>query len=308
MALQLFSCASMNKNANYHFKINQALVYHIDGNYKKSAHLYKKAFKLRDGYADDIFNALLNAQELQDSCIAFGYAKELAKRGACIELFNTFPIISCNKIYLSQLNFISKNSSFNSYYRDQLGLIANKDQEVREKSKYNRETYLVDSLNRIRFVTLVKQFGYPSEKEIGITCTPSYSGLNLPPQDIFLWHFAKNNWIEKGILDNAFQKGLLHPKNYIQYKGIYQKDYLEVLPELILWINDGYYTPKIDSKIKQKINRNRKRLGLPLIDIELKIIKYKITNSSRIRGDWAYSGYEMPDSIVQLKYQPFKIN
>ncbi|WP_120260946.1 hypothetical protein [Sphingobacterium detergens] len=282
--------------------VNIAENYIINGSYDSAIVSYQAAFNLHKPLAVDIYNAFLVAKESKDRFAAEQFLWKLAGKGVGRSFFEKNRYINSYRNNSNWKKWLSKADSEKMKIR-----IAN--QEV--ISRIERISYSAENLYRIwvkslegktgtketdfelrldeqnnslidSLLSIINQFGYPSEERIGVRIVNDTNILSEPVfSKIILRGYSKPNGIGGGtfdeILKNAIDSGFIKPfffarmhdyKHYQNYTP-YGTSFFTGLGGKI------YYSDKDDIS---QIEENRRQIGLSSLLEYAKIVQYTLLN------------------------------
>jgi hypothetical protein len=163
---------------DYHPFINSAENFLIEDNMYDALKQYSRAFaKTEEGFLKDYFNAAVCASYLGDANMVYAMLRKLASKGLSLDFVKnevTFSSIqqdmawvSFEEEYLELYNTF--NASLNPRLINILQILNNRDTYFRESIEITADSLaLIDAQNAVLLDTLIAQFGFPGEKEIGI--------------------------------------------------------------------------------------------------------------------------------------------
>lgn len=185
---------------DYHKEINHAELKIVESDFQNSLNHYQKAFELVDKpFAKDLYNASLCSTKLNNHSLTYVLVKQQVKKGIPLKFFKSKKYKNFRKSNFGDslkkeektLIRVAKQN-VNQDYLSELKELDRLDQKIR-KRKYGypmSDTIVkVDSLNMIKLLKLIDNYGYPSENIIGIT-NPKRTFAK--PQNIVLRHFFQN--------------------------------------------------------------------------------------------------------------------
>jgi len=282
----LIACSSPKKYFSFVNKAEQSI---IIGDYMSADKYYKQALKGNLGFADHYFNAFKVSMLVNDIDFAGYNARKLIEKGLCVDFFNIYPKIKNNDTIWNKLLLAKEQQKFIHYeYKESLELLLIDDQSIGRGIRDS--TLKVFHNNYEKLKLLINKYGYPSESLIGITCTPNLKGYYVPPQDLLLLHSMQSGFNGVGdIIKSALEDRNMPPYTFARIICQNQNQFDYCIEPLIM-INDTLYIPKICNISKAKINKERKKIGLPTIEMEINAIKYKIKNPEngfRLSGNMA---------------------
>lgn len=276
-----------NNNDNYcsYYKlVNRAEMFIVHQNYSEALNLYQKAFKINEGFSNDSYNALLCAVELKNIDLVYFNARVLAEKGLCIDFFEQFQILKNNTKYWNKIvEIVDSKGKINIDYRIELERMLSNDQNIRPLRMDNSEAVKqVDSLNFMKFKKLVIQYGYPSERLIGIKCSENRKGIAPQPQRILLRHFYQNKYFSLDtFLLQSMKNLLIKPEEYATYSYFINAPNTRCDVDPITLIDKKYYVFTLTDSIKNAIDNNRNSICLFSREEHIEKIKFKETNNSK---------------------------
>jgi hypothetical protein len=270
----IFSCTITKKELEYKY-INKAYHQINIENYRSATKYFKKAYKKKNiFFAADYYNAMQAAILGKDSKFVETNAFKLCELGMCTDFFKLNPHLSNMGFLSSELlqACITKNS-FNSYLKDTLYKMMQEDQLIHHNPQTHHLRREVDSTNFEEFKNLLREFGFPSERRIGINCTQSLGGIQKPFHHILLSHFFGQEFngiheLNKQWLDSNF----ISPRLYFRMNALANKGRIIAGGE-ILKLKENYYIELPKNGGIKKINRIRRENGLWPISEEIRIIR-----------------------------------
>lgn len=287
LTIVLFLLTALNSNtithrdskSYFHF-VNLAEIHIINSDYKKASRCYNKAFETNHpGFSDDFFNALKVATITKNKRLAVFCLKKLAIMGLCKELLEEFFFLKNATDLWDEIMKLSKNAEkiHLDHYRYEIDFMHNADQDVR----FERDSSVMaktDSINFAKFTDLVKKYGFPSETKIGIACTANKKGIEPPPYNTILWHFAGRKYKGlKDIIDMALEKSEIDPYIYATYMNLLSPGEYYPSP-VIKWDDGNYYKYYMSDSLETLVNKNRNAIGLPTVGEQVQEIKHRIKN------------------------------
>ncbi len=286
---------STDKHLNYYQHTNLGLLAIVDGEFDKSVENYKIAFKNDIGFPVDYYNALAVSNKVGDLELSSYSALKLADLGLCEEFFEGFDILKSNQeLYRKLKNRILESEKLRDIeLGNKVYDIYEVDQKIRdyydeklpkdERIKKNKIRNKTDSLNFLKFDTIVKEYGFPTTMKIGLECSESKRGYNPPYYNILMIHFAelKHQRIID-LLNNSYKNFEISNMEYAVYidqaKG---GAYYRIKPSIVK-IGEKFYYWKMNKEQLEEVNRHRGEIGLPDYYQEVKIMKDKIHNKNNV--------------------------
>lgn len=286
----------------YHPFINKAELAIIDKDFAEAFQNYKTAFqRVPNGFARDYHNAILCAIEVDDKDFAFDYLKRLVGKGVEKRFFirnKNYYFHSLNQDprwenFLHDYEWI-KDATFSKTVDHEansvLGVLANKDQEVREGNNRSSETILqIDKENITALVAVIDAKGFPTEEMLGLW-TPMWS-MNL--YHLVILHHMKNWKVDNNLVDirpilwQAVKDGKLSANKAAYYLDLSESEIGGVgfygSSGLIRLQGDKrtYDTIEYSKDEVVIINENRAKLGLCNLTEQTKKLKYHIIEHNR---------------------------
>lgn len=291
---------------SYIQKINVAENYIVSSSYDSAIINYQAAFIYHKPLAIDIYNAFLVADQIKTNKMAEQFLWQLAEKGVGSTFFqknSNFNSYRSNlnwkkwlkkadsektKISISNQELILRiariSFSAENLYRIWIKSIAGKTRTNEtdfERKLDEQNNSLIDSL-----ITIINQFGYPSEDRIGIHIVNDTIISNEPIfSKIILRGYSKPNGVGGGtfdkILKKALDSGYIKPFFFARmhdYKH-YQND-SPFGTAFFSGLNGGlYYSDK--DEVNQ-IDENRSEIGLSSLSDYAKLIQYSEQNKGSL--------------------------
>lgn len=224
----------------YHQLVVQAEEAILDEDYQNALSIYVKAIAIVDyAFTKDLYNAAVCAAIGDDTATLFILMERCLKQGAEFTTFENnrtvfsrfFPIKQWHiienekdnyrKEYLSHLNMPYKRAldSLNSI--DQMARSGNvysllhrpQSKKAQQRREIIRQT---DSSNYEAIKQLIEQFGYPSERNIGVGRTLNYFG------HVCIWHITDSSFLD--VQKDAFLNGEIPVERYVAKMEYSHKD------------------------------------------------------------------------------------
>ena len=134
----------------------------------------------------------------------------------------------------------------------------------------------------MKFKKLVIQYGYPSERLIGIKCSENRKGIAPQPQRILLRHFYQSKYFSLDtFLLQSMKNLLIKPEEYATYSNFIHASNTRCDIEPITLIDKKYYAFTLTDSIKNAIDNNRNSICLFSREEHIEKIKFKETNNSK---------------------------
>lgn len=166
----------------YYQTINKAELAIVDRDYRSAQELYRNAFNYKYPNGRDLYNAFVVAYGLKDSAEAKFYLEWLSYkyyhfRCDTSDAFNKY--LSQNIDSFQDAGRTEKMKITVNFYQD----IFMEDQRVRnEQPDDNLANHKVDSLNTKKIIAHIREYGFPSFKNVGF-----YSSMGSPFNNGMYW-------------------------------------------------------------------------------------------------------------------------
>jgi hypothetical protein len=163
---------------DYYPHINSAENFLVEDNMYDALKQYSIAFgKTDEGLLKDYFNAAVCASYLGDADVVYDMFRKLASKGLSLEFVKNEVVFSSiqqdvawasfEQEYLELYNLF--NASLNPRLTETLQILVNRDDYFRKSIEVPADSLaLIDAQNSVLLDTLISQFGFPGENEIGI--------------------------------------------------------------------------------------------------------------------------------------------
>lgn len=291
----------------YHKAIINAETKILDSAYSESLIIYDSVFKQYDFvYAKHCYTATQLAVKEEREDLAFFFLEKGIKQGLTISLIENAPIISditksnkwekfrlekydsLRKIYLNNINIQLRDEVEKLYAIDQhYTRMVNNSRFIKYLFKNKKWKKEVEELVEKRLIGIIKKYGFPGEKLIGIreeyirfnengTVNDSLMQIkanngvrylgNLSAQYMLIHYFSNPQSNFNTLLKQELKKGNIEPYQYASicdFQAKYGKKYK----------NEGYYNQwhrDMNMEKRNSINKRRLNIGLETFE-ELKM-------------------------------------
>lgn len=207
--------------------INAAELKCVENNFLSAGQYYDSAFKVfPSGFAKDLYNASVCFLFLKNNEKTYEYLKPVLQKGYSILVlkekkeFQSFFNSGIGKKLLVEYNSLNF-FSYNKKLRITLDSISERDQYFRKLTgsydKYMDSIKKIDSTNSFKLLSIIRKYGYPDEKLVGIDST----NLLWQSQDIIFIHQSKGSRTRiydfTNILEDAINQGKIMPSKAAYY-------------------------------------------------------------------------------------------
>lgn len=225
---------------SYHRLIVQAEEYIVEEDYHNALNCYLCAISsVEYAFTKDVYNAAICAAIEDDTTIMFALMEKCLKQGVDFSMFEINRTVF-SRFYLTQQWNALKNEreNYKKVYQNHVVLPYKKtldsldilDQKARSRNMYwllhkphsrkaQRQRELINNTDSLIYETikrLINQYGYPSEKNIGIGKSLCYYGHTC------IWHITDSAFLE--IQKEAFLNGEISVERYVAKMEYSKKD------------------------------------------------------------------------------------
>lgn len=247
----------------------------VQQDYETAYQIYEAHFQLdMPAFAEDHYNALLLAVERGNWSLVLKTGRELRKSGFCMEQL---------KKILDDLADPSRSSELLTYFdqipqeyddilQTQISLLLQAERMMRRSGTKEQITAHAQE-NYQAFLSLIDQFGFPSERSSGLFCTNDLPNFKSLPLDNLLVYFAheKISGLED-LLNEAFKAGNLPLNAFLHYRNILRVT-PGLMPSPLYEVENEYYLSKLKEGQLEAFNENREIYGFPTVETQLAAIK-----------------------------------
>ena len=284
----------------YHKAIMNAESKILDSNYSESLAIYDSIFKLYDFvYARHCYTAIQLATREKKEDLVFFFLEKGIKQGLTVDIIENAPIInelsksnkwkefkvkkydSLRKTYLNNINIqlrdeIERLSAIDQYFTNKV----NESTLLSYIIKNNKWKRVVEMLVETKLIEIIKQYGFPGEKIIGIE-EVNLSYINFSKEEekelntmgkrtftpfsaqyILIHYFSIPHPNFNTLLKQEIKKGNIEPSQYASicdFQAKYGKKYK----------NEGYYNQwHRDTNMENRNDINKRRLNIGLETFE----------------------------------------
>lgn len=319
----LFCCAYLSAQtpAKYYTTIHQAEAFILADKFAEALPVYEKAFKLKNPFSNDLFNAFSCAVRTKQFEKATVFARQLMLLGCKIEFFREreqfnsytasgpwiklvaeYPVLWAK--YDKKINWRLRYKLEELYEKDQFLRRQDPTYTIFPDSTFNLDREIVDEL-----LGLIKTEGFPSEEKVGVFVSQDTTLNYLRPLTIILVHnYTESDVYKKGfdltdVLMAEVQNGNFHPDafsllndragSFMINKGFGR--------EGLLWkFNDKFYFEKLSQKSMDMIDKERASIWLPSLKQMRSMGLYQLEHSDfSFFYDSLVFMADMPEEIIQ---------
>jgi hypothetical protein len=284
----------------YYTNIDKAEYAITLGNMHEASDRYSQAFSdKKDPFFEDIYNSFLVNTELKDNvrsqqdykrlkCLQYNFSNIQA-----FEFFENFQ--KNNKEFIESLT-CDKDYKFNYKLRKTLDSLGKWDQMYRIGNTNNfnedeiKKFQKTDSLNAVTLKKIIEKYGFPDEYLIGMNNSSLSAYFNYQAIIIHQQKMGKYKYVDfEPLLYKAVLEGKLRNKDFVALIefAFVKKDYnyfpLTMLNDGCCLVNKSIYPEtrnKDEKKIIDRVNENRKKLGLTTLS---RNVLYKLFNDNNTK-------------------------
>jgi len=283
----------------YYEKINNAELFYLEQNYISALEQYTDAFQMVPYvYAKDYSNAALICIIIKDFNQAVVYLDSALVRNTNIKWierldeFVDFKESNEGKLFFQQLDkvYAKRDQKLDLNQKREFDKVFKRDQRNRNffNTTFNKKNVLKkDSMNFIKFIMLIKKYGFPCEQELGVD---SYVNFLNSIQIIILHNISKYQAKDSLILAMKTEviRGKLLPESYawIVDRNLAENNaYYEKYGTFTFYnfdIAKNYFPQckKTKESIISELDKNRKLIGLEPYKVDLK--RKKLMSKNKI--------------------------
>lgn len=267
--------------------------------FDKALQYYEVAFSsVSHPFIKDLYNATICAALTTDTLIMFQFLELCLKNGVNFSLFENNSFVFEKYKGKEQWQNLKNNNehlveiylqSLNNRYKSILDSLSFIDQNVRSDHKFWRINFpnskitkkqkaiihKIDSTNTLIIKQLVKIYGYPNERNIGVKGNSLYY-FGEP----CVWHIVDQEFMD--MVEFAFLNGEIDVERYVA-----KMEYAEqsTLFHYMCFVCQKQITPNEE----EKINFERKKIGFPTFEEMLNIERYYHTTQNIYKFSFNYA-------------------
>lgn len=287
----LFSISSAFSQNYIDFQknITHAEIAILDSNYSEASHIYYELFQKYDFvFLGNCVSACQSAIALDNDSLAFYFAERAVKQGLKMNQLESEKTLKLLQTKPQWENFRSKYDSLRAIYtnsvnwelRKKINELHDRDQLWRDRHELQWWNFLwkplikrrwykeLEKIVEIELVPLIKQYGYPGEKLIGIDEKYMHHKFREEHYDSFMvrliliHYYSTNRSLDDTFLIEEIKKGNLQAKQF----GDFHDFRAAYSSESSLAKNEFYaqwwYNLKFSKTEIEEINKRRAEIGL----------------------------------------------
>jgi hypothetical protein len=288
MSLTFIIILNLSFSQNYidfQKNITRAEIAILDSNYSEASHIYYELFQKYDFvFLGNCVSACQSAIALNNDSLAFYFAERAVKHGLkmnqlesekTLKLLQTKPLWETFRTKYDSLRAIYTNS-VNWELRKKINELHDRDQLWRDRHELQWWNLLwkpiikkiwykeLEKIVEIELVPLIKQYGYPGEKLIGIDEKYMHHKFREEHYNSFMvrliliHYYSKNRSLDDTFLIDEIKKGNLHAKQFADFHDFKaQNDYY------CQWSWNLKFLMQINKNVTEEdVNKRRAEIGL----------------------------------------------
>ncbi len=300
IGLFMLSCGSSSSEiSRYHSLVNLAEKSIINQQFEEANNYYEEAFSLRKTpFSTDIYNRIIVNFKIGEIDEAFSYLERLVVTTGIsqkkIKEHYRFLLLypeESERFYSNYEQYLNEHrKSLNDHLKQIYEEIQVSDQEFRKTgdryTKYKAINHEIDSTNALKLIDLFREYGYPSEMEIGVLELEDRRkgfGSILTIATLHAFQNCKHQWttnidgnqlkvvdVLRDLLEKEVHKGNLHPELFLLFQYGHEmhckKSKTNIYDPPITIINGNKYYKPLTASAKDSLNDIRKKWMLDSMD------------------------------------------